>query len=157
MRSRQGAVSYRLIAWFACGLLAVLTGFGLVATRPAELPRPRAEVKGAILKLEVARSSADQVRGLSDHAPLAQHDAMLFPRMTNSDRQCFWMKDMTFPIDIVWLDKSNRITKITQHFAPDSYPRSECGPAGTSYALELRAGSVKHFTLEQGDHVELTL
>lgn len=153
----EGHVSYRLLAWLSMAVLAVLTIAGVAATRPEPLLRPRAEVKGAILQLEVARSSSEQARGLSGHTPLEQHEAMLFPQLAGSERQCFWMQDMTFPIDIIWLDADARIVQIREHFAPESYPEAACGPAQTAHALELRAGAVAHFQFERGDHVLLTL
>lgn len=153
----EGLVSYRLLAWSAMVVLTAITVVGLVATRPAELPRPRAEVKGAILQLEVARSGDQQARGLSGHASLAQHEAMLFPRLEGRAQQCFWMHDMKFPIDIIWLNDNARIVQTREHFAPESYPEVACGPSDTAYALELRAGAVAHFEFEYGDHVLLTL
>lgn len=153
----EGLVSYRLLAWFAMALLTIATVMGLVATRPAELPRPRAEVKGAILQLEVARDGGSQARGLSDRASLEQHEAMLFPRLEGREQQCFWMHNMKFPIDIMWLNDDARIVEIREHFAPESYPEVVCGPADTAYVLELRAGAVDHFEFEHGDHVLLTL
>jgi uncharacterized membrane protein (UPF0127 family) len=138
-------------------VLTALTIVGLAATRPSELPRPRAEVKGAILQLEVAREADAQARGLSSHASLEQHQAMLFPRLDGREQQCFWMHDMTFPIDILWLNDDARIVQIQEHFAPESYPQTVCGPTGTAHALELRAGAVDHFEFERGDHVLLTL
>lgn len=153
----DGLVSYRLLAWLAMVVLTVLAIVGLAATRPTELPSPRAEVKGAILRLEVARSSSEQARGLSGHAPLGQHEAMLFPRLDANERQCFWMQDMTFPIDIIWLNDDARIVQIREHFTPENYPEVACGPTGTAHALELRTGAIDHFEFEHGDHVLLTL
>lgn len=139
------------------GLLTVLTIAGLAATRPTELPHPRAEVKGAILQLEVAQSTDEQARGLSDHTSLGQHEAMLFPRPAGNDQQCFWMQDMAFPIDVIWLNSDARIVQIQEHFTPESYPEVACGPMGTAHALELRAGAAQYFELEHDDHVLLTL
>lgn len=153
----DGLVSYRLLAWFAMVVLTAITTAGLVATRPAELPRPRAEVKGAILGLEVAQSGEEQARGLSGHISLEQHEAMLFPRLEGREQQCFWMHDMKFPVDIMWLNDDARIVQIREYFAPESYPEVACGPSDTAHALELRAGAVDHFEFERGDHVLLTL
>lgn len=153
----EGAGGYRFIAWLTMVGLTIFTIIGLAVTTPSELPRPRAEVKGAILQLEVARSSSAQTRGLSGHESLGQHEAMLFPRLAGGERQCFWMQDMTFPIDIVWLDDNARIVEMREHFTPESYPEVACGPAATSHAFELRAGAATYFSLERGDHVLLTL
>lgn len=153
----DGRVGYRHAAWVLCGCLAVLTIIGLQATKPQALPLPRAEVKNTLFQLTVARDAAAQQRGLADHSSLAWDEAMLFPRSSDYRQQCFWMRDMQFAIDIVWLSSESRIVQILEDFEPESYPQTVCGPEGTSYALELRAGSVQRFALEQNDHVLLTL
>ena len=155
--SSEGRVSYRHVAWALCACLAALTVIGLQATKPEALPLPRAEVKNTLFQLTVAKDTAAQERGLADRSSLAWGEGMLFPRSSEYRQQCFWMRDMQFAIDIVWLNTESRIVKILEDFTPESYPQTVCGPEGTSYALELRAGSVERFTLEQDDHVLLTL
>ena len=54
--------------------------------------------------------------------------------------QCFWMKDMQFPIDIIWLDSTKKVTHIETNVDPMTYPKQYCGDDTTKYVIELRAG-----------------
>lgn len=58
--------------------------------------------------LEVARSDATRVKGLSSQLKLDKNKGMIFV-FDAVDYHSFWMKDTLIPLDIVWLDKSLRI------------------------------------------------
>lgn len=53
-------------------------------------------------RAEVSRDTATRARGLSGRESLCQSCAMLFVFPTPG-RQSFWMKDMQFPLDILWI------------------------------------------------------
>ena len=154
---QQGRVSYRLVAWVLCAAFAVATIVGLQLTKPEPLPMPRAEVRGTLFELTIAEDEAAQAKGLGGSESIDWGQAMLFPRSDDFARQCFWMQDMQFPIDIIWLNSESRAVQLLEDFSPESYPDTECGPEGTSHALELRAGSVQRYGIRLDDHVLLTL
>ena len=53
------------------------------------------------------------------------------------------MKDMNYPIDIVWLDKDKKIVYIVKNAPPESYPYETFVPKQDArYVLELPAGTV---------------
>lgn len=58
----------------------------------------------------------------------------------------FWMKDMNFALDIVWIDTNQKIIGIEKNVTPDTYPKVFYPPAWIKFVLELPAG----FTVEQG-------
>ena len=67
-------------------------------TTPAEVV-----IDGRIrVRVEVADTMLAQERGLSGHAPLAADEGMVF-LFDRPEKYAFWMKDMTFPIDIIWI------------------------------------------------------
>ena len=55
---------------------------------------------GKRLNLEVRDDEIGRVQGLSGRSSLSESSAMLFVFDIESDRYCFWMKDMKFDIDI---------------------------------------------------------
>lgn len=91
--------------------------------------------------LEIASTTEAMERGLSGRNSLAKNMGMLFvlgqPRTYG-----FWMKDMNFPIDIVWLDKNKEILGLTKNLQPNSYPKIFYSPSGTAYALEINTGII---------------
>ena len=52
------------------------------------------------------------------------------------------MKDMRFPIDIVWLDENKNIVGIERGVSPDSYPETYKPPIAVLYALETNPGLI---------------
>lgn len=68
---------------------------------------------------------------------------------------CFWMKDMKFPVDIIWLNTNGVITGLESNVSPQTYPRSYCGAAGTTKVLELPAGSIQRNQLTTGNPLML--
>jgi uncharacterized membrane protein (UPF0127 family) len=78
--------------------------------------------------------------GLSGRSSLSESSAMLFVFDIESDRYCFWMKDMKFDIDILWLDSKKRIVDAKYAASPSSYPEEFCPKSAARYVLELPAG-----------------
>jgi uncharacterized membrane protein (UPF0127 family) len=66
-------------------------------------------------------------------------------------RQGFWMKDMKFAIDIVWLDESKSIVHIESNVLPSSYPQIYRPDARAKYVIEFHAQTPD---LRVGDRVD---
>ncbi len=86
--------------------------------------------------LEIADDPKEMAQGLSGRPSLAKSTGLLFV-FDQPGRYGFWMKDMNFPIDIVWLDKNKKILGVSKNLQPDSYPQIFYSPTSTSYALEI--------------------
>jgi len=56
-----------------------------------------------------------------------------------SEEQCFWMKEMRFSLDMIWLDEEKKIIKINRDVSPETYPNQFCTD-NTRYVLEFNAG-----------------
>ena len=69
------------------------------------------------LVCEVARTAAEQARGLQGHAPLVDGTGMLFPFFPPRAAR-FWMGSVSFPIDLVFADASGRIARIVHSACP---------------------------------------
>lgn len=95
---------------------------------------------GKRLNLEVRDDEIGRVQGLSGRSSLSESSAMLFVFDIESDRYCFWMKDMKFDIDILWLDSKKRIVDAKYAASPSSYPEEFCPKSAARYVLELAAG-----------------
>lgn len=85
--------------------------------------------------LEKATTNEQRIKGLSDRESLNEKTGMLFTFET-IEEQCFWMKDMKFSIDIIWLNEAKEITKIEKNVSPGTYPESFCAEQ-TKYVLEF--------------------
>ena len=69
------------------------------------------------MKVDIAGTPQQQQTGLAIKSALKENDGMLFP-FPNESYQGFWMKDMKFPIDIMWIDKNNTIVYIQPNLPP---------------------------------------
>jgi uncharacterized membrane protein (UPF0127 family) len=98
------------------------------------------------ITVEVADTDKLRVRGLSGHEPLTEKEGMLFVFDQASTDNCFWMKDMSFAIDMVWLDAEKQVVTVAPDVKPESYPDTFCPDLPAKYGLELASDRAK--TLE---------
>lgn len=94
--------------------------------------------------------------GLSGTQPLSDNEGMLFV-FQNPDTYGFWMKDMNYPLDIIWIDKHKTIVKIFDEVSPNSYPKIFYPDDPSLYVLEVKSGTSKKFFLNKGDVVDFNL
>jgi uncharacterized membrane protein (UPF0127 family) len=109
-------------------------------------------VGGHAYTLEVATSSAQQDRGLSGRKNLAKDKGMLFI-FKAEDKHCFWMKDMQFPLDIIWLDGERRVVHVERNVSPDTYPNAICPSEKAVFVIELNAGQSSEAGILEGQVV----
>jgi hypothetical protein len=69
----------------------------------------------------------------------------------------FWMPDMNFSIDIMWIDKDFKIVGIEDNIAPETYPEIFRPPSPVMYVLEVNATWAKDHGVTVGDEVLLDL
>ena len=101
---------------------------------------------------EIMDTNQLRQKGLSGRSNIGQDNAMIFV-FDDTARHCFWMKDMKFNIDMVWLDAGNKVVAIEKRVSPGSYPTSYCHN-GTK-VIELAAGTTERIKLRVGDHIDL--
>ena len=88
--------------------------------------------------------------GLGGKESLPENTAMLFVFDKPAQHE-FWMKDMKFSIDIIWLDEKKKIVHIEQNLSPDTYPTTFIPPQKSLYALEVNAGFTQRNSLKVGE------
>lgn len=107
---------------------------------------------GQDLEVELAITSEEHARGLSSRDGLAEDKAMLFV-FDRPSRYYFWMKDMNFSIDMIWIDEDMNVVYIKSSVDHTDY-LATYGPAENSlYVLETVAGFADKYKLEVGDKI----
>ncbi len=97
----------------------------------------------ASFHMRVARTDDQRQQGLSNTTSLPANDALLFVFPTDNQWK-IWMKDMNYPIDIVWLDADRRVVFVASDVQPSSYPDTTYQPPTPArYVIELKAGAVR--------------
>ena len=84
--------------------------------------------------------------------PGQRYQCFVFPK---DGIYAFWMKDMLFSIDILWLSARGSVVYMAQNVSPDTYPQSFQPEMLARYVLELPAGYVKEYNVVVGDIVRL--
>ncbi len=92
--------------------------------------------------IERASTKAERQLGLSGRERLGEDAGLLFV-FDYSGQYCFWMKDMNFSIDILWLDDKKKVVDMVSSVSPESYPDTFCPKVPASYVLEVNAGQAK--------------
>jgi hypothetical protein len=104
---------------------------------------------------EMATTPKQQQAGLSGRSGLENGRGMLFvlePPKTAG----LWMKDMRFPLDIIYVDADGVVMTIHRDVPPDSYPRMYYPVAPAKYALEVPAGFTTAHHVGVGDIMSVT-
>lgn len=111
------------------------------------------------LRVQVVRTRDDMRKGLSGREPLREDEGMLFDYGPEAEeRPAFWMPDMKFDIDIIWI-KDEKIVGITRNVPA---PRSKADPLPYYYppspvdqTLEVLSGWSERHKVKVGDAVRL--
>ena len=113
----------------------------------------------AIYTVDMAVKPEDRQQGLSGRETMAQDTGMLFV-FEEEQPLHFWMKDMRFPLDIIWIDGQCRLLGVSAD-VPTPPPNAENAdipraqsPSPARFVLELNAGEWARAGLSPGDGVE---
>lgn len=116
-------------------------------------------VNGLVLVADIAATDEQRTKGLSVKDSLAENEAMLFV-FDNEAEHTFWMKNMKFPIDIIWIDTDKAVVHIEHNLQPCS---SELfcptyKPIDDSlYVLETVSGFAEKHDIVKGTKVDFEL
>lgn len=111
-------------------------------------------LKDKKLQVEVMRSSSQKAQGLIGHKPLNEDEGMLFVFDGSFDQPSFWMKNMNFAIDIIWIADS-RVVGFDENALPDNGETLYPAPTRVEYVLEVYSGYVRDNNIKIGDAINL--
>lgn len=104
-------------------------------------------------RAELVTAEADLMRGLKYRDSLDQDAAMLFAYGKPGFYR-YWMFEVKFPIDIIWLDRDRRIVQVVHKAPPCAGPDVKCplygGDFEALYVVEFNAGTAMKHNLKPG-------
>lgn len=109
-------------------------------------------VEGNHFLIDIADTEALRDQGLSGRKMIGPNEGMLFV-FEKPEFYKFWMKEMLFSIDIVWIDQNQRVINCSEHIAPDTYPQTIVPDHPALYVLEVAAGTCKQLDIRKADKV----
>jgi len=103
--------------------------------------------------VEVADTVQKQAQGLSGRDSLPENQGMLFV-FNQPNYYSFWMKEMKFPLDFVWID-NKQVAEITQNVQPQDYqpPKTLTPKEKVDMVLEINAGEAEKLNIKVGDKI----
>lgn len=107
----------------------------------------------------VAKTDAERQHGLSGKTNLAPGKGMLFIFPTK-DKYGFWMNDMKFPIDIIYIDDKKVVDLVENALPPATGQLAGTLPVyrpseAANYVLEVNANEISKNKIKKGDSVVL--
>ena len=150
-------------------LITVLLGISVVILQAYRKPiatsgcfdfgQAQVMVGEAVFRTALARTPAQQQRGLGGCRHMQDGQAMYFP-VRPAARPAFWMKDMHFPIDIVWIS-DNQVISIEHNIAPPAANTLTLPvyhpPQPVDAVLEMNAGLAQELRIQSGSTVQVVL
>jgi uncharacterized membrane protein (UPF0127 family) len=100
--------------------------------------------------LKVAARPAQQHLGLGRIQSLPSSQGMFFI-FERPAVQCFWMKDMHFPLDMIWVSSTHRVEHVQTDVRPSTYPHTFCPNVQAEYVIELNAGQAVRASIHTGE------
>jgi hypothetical protein len=104
---------------------------------------------GGQLRAEKEQTEASREKGLGGRRCIANNQAMLFV-FDKPGYYPFWMKDMKFNIDMVWLNSGKQVVYAADNVSPSSYPRTFVSDKPAQYVVEVAAGQASKLGLVSG-------
>jgi uncharacterized membrane protein (UPF0127 family) len=137
-------------------VLAILVGVGLLFWK-LNYDQQTLRLHGHTYRITVLKTEDELQRGLSgtDSLPADRAMVFVFPR---DEKWSIWMKDMNYPIDIVWLDSTRNVVHLEKNVQPSTYNAKDTEKSQlfrpdkvARYVIELASGTIERTGIAVGD------
>ncbi len=105
-------------------------------------------------KLELALKPEEHRRGLMFRESLCDRCGMLFV-FPEEKELSFWMLNVNFPLDLIFMDSSGKIVKIYENTIPNNADKKYLSESPAQFVLEVKAGFVSQTNLQEGQVIDI--
>jgi len=109
-----------------------------------------------IIRAETAVDTRDVLRGLAFRDSLAADHGLLYVH-AKTGYYGYWMYQVNFPLDMIWMDDSHTIVDLVENAPPCKTAASKCPHYGglhpARYVLEINAGLIHKYGLHLGQTI----
>lgn len=106
-------------------------------------------IGGQKINVEIPKNSSEFEKGLGGRPCILPNQGMFFS-FNRPGQYPFWMKDMKFPIDIIWITSAHRVAAIEVNESPRTYPDKFVNKTPAQFVLELKANRSKELNVSIG-------
>jgi uncharacterized protein len=124
-----------------------------------EYLKAKISIRGLVLSAEIPTTTELMGKGLAVKNELKENESILFV-FEEPSRHSFWMKDMKFPIDIIWIDSNGKVVHIKENLRPcplilicPTYAPS----MDSQYVLETIAGFTQRHNISLETRIDFEL
>ncbi len=110
------------------------------------------KIKNEVFRIEVVDTIKKKEKGLGGRKSICNNCGMMFV-FFDSKYHYFWMKDMQFPLDIVWL-KDGKVVGIEKNIPHDSYEILHPN-VHFDLVIEFPANKMEEIDLKVGDEISI--
>lgn len=123
------------------------------------LTQTQIKVGQNIINIETAKTPSERAKGLGGRESIATNSGMLFV-FDSPKKYQFWMKDMKFPIDMIFINNGQVVDFLKNVPAPTSNQKDSDLPryqpiADMDMVLEVQNGYIEKNNVSVGDSVAI--
>ena len=144
----KNKIFFSLILISAASLVLLFFYFNYL--RNKEKTNNRVKIRGQIFSVEKVKTQKAIAKGLSGRKSLCSDCGMLF-EFNQRGVYSFWMKDMNFKLDIIWID-GDKVVFVAEDVSFSPVETVNPGIKANK-VLEINAGISEKIGIQEGDKV----
>jgi hypothetical protein len=114
------------------------------------------KVEDTVIRSEIADTPIKRTKGLMLRKSLPENEGMLFV-FSEEGYHSFWMMNMSFPIDIIWINNEKKVVDIVKNAQPCIITCSSYRPKEKAmYVLEVNANFTEEHGVKIGTSIEFS-
>jgi len=154
LSSRSAKICYFFILTIAFFLFTIITFLLISFLFMKDKETSIVCIKNNCFEVEIVKSISDKKKGLSFRDNLEQNAGMLFV-YEKEGLYSFWMKDMNFPLDIIWINKDKKVVYMKESTQPCTADNcTSLKPKEKAiYILEVNSGLINKYNIKIGDNL----
>ena len=142
-------------------LILLLTIIIIVAVVFFSIPVPEqgayVEINSNRINVEIADNFEERAQGLMNRELLPENAGMLFI-FENEGNYPFWMMNMKFNLDMIWINANGRVVYVAKSVPPCGVSCKAIDPNNNAkYVLEVDAGFADKHKVVEGSFVRIVL
>jgi uncharacterized membrane protein (UPF0127 family) len=121
--------------------------------------RTTISINGFKVLFAIASTDEQRIKGLSGLEKLNENEGMLF-MFDEPSKQGFWMNEMNFPIDIIWLDSNGKVVHMEKSLEPCRIFMTclvHKPQLDSLYVIELRSGFTSDHSINEGTIINVNV
>ncbi len=139
------------------GIIVVLAALVLFKIESSQTKYMDVKIKNFTVKAEVTDTIFKQMKGLMFREQLKEKEGMIFI-FDRDDYHSFWMMNVTFPLDMVWIDAEKKIVHMEKNLRPCLVNCKTYTPSKQArYVLEVIGGFADKHKIKIGDGLDFSV